>query len=141
MASPRSATRSPCGRTLPADVAGLTEAQGLFLADLADGAEADVPASGDAWQDLIYRCGQRRGVSSRDTFAAVYATFLGRVNGPRAGWLLASLDLGFVTERLRQAGATLATTAGTADAAAADGAASPASEAADGAAGLAEGGA
>jgi lysyl-tRNA synthetase class 1 len=125
---------------MPADVAGLSEAQILFLSDLADGAEVDVPASGDAWQDLIYRCGQRRGVSSRDTFAAVYATFLGRVNGPRAGWLLASLDLGFVTERLRQAGATLATTVGTADAAAADGAPSPASEAADGAAGLAEGG-
>jgi hypothetical protein len=119
--------------------------QGLFLADLADGAEAEAPASGDAWQDLIYRCGQRRGVSSRDTFAAVYATFLGRANGPRAGWLLASLDLGFVTRRLRQAAATLATTAGTTDGGApkgtAGGAASPTSEAADGAAGLSEGGA
>jgi lysyl-tRNA synthetase class 1 len=88
---------------LPADVAGLSEVQGLFLSDLADGAEAELPASGDAWQDLIYRCGQRRGVSSRDTFAAVYAAFLGRDNGPRAGWLLASLDAGFVAQRLLQA--------------------------------------
>jgi hypothetical protein len=29
--------------------------------------------------------------------------FLGRTNGPRAGWLLASLDLGFVVERFRAA--------------------------------------
>ncbi len=88
---------------LPAEVTGLTEVQSLFLADLADGAEAEHPSGGDAWQDLIYRCGQRRGVSSRDTFAAVYAAFLGRDNGPRAGWLLASLDAGFVAQRLRQA--------------------------------------
>jgi lysyl-tRNA synthetase class 1 len=88
---------------LPSEVTGLTEVQTLFLADLADGAEAERPTGGDAWQDLIYRCGQRRGVSSRDSFAAVYAALLGRDNGPRAGWLLASLDAGFVARRLRQA--------------------------------------
>ncbi len=75
------------------------------LADLAAGAETEGPVGGDAWQDLIYRCGQRRGVSSRDAFAAVYAVFLGRANGPRAGWLLASLEPGFVAERLRAAAA------------------------------------
>jgi lysyl-tRNA synthetase class 1 len=88
---------------LPSEVTALTEVQSLFLADLADGAEAERPTGGDAWQDLIYRCGQRRGVSSRDSFAAVYAALLGRDNGPRAGWLLASLDAGFVAQRLRQA--------------------------------------
>ncbi len=88
---------------LPAEAGDLTEVQGLYLGDLADGAEAERPAAGDAWQDLIYRCGQRRGVSSRDAFEAVYAAFLGRTNGPRAGWLLASLEPGFVTQRLRQA--------------------------------------
>ena len=30
--------------------------------------------------------------------------FLGRQSGPRAGWLLASLDRPFVVERLRAAG-------------------------------------
>ncbi len=88
---------------LPAEAAELSEVQGLFLADLAAGAATEQPAGGDAWQDLIYRSGQGRGVSSRDAFAAVYAAFLGRSNGPRAGWLLASLDLAFVVERLRAA--------------------------------------
>jgi lysyl-tRNA synthetase class 1 len=117
---------------LPAEAAGLTEVQGLFLGDLADGAEAERPAAGDAWQDLIYRCGQRRGVSSRDAFEAVYAALLGRANGPRAGWLLASLESGFVTQRLRQA----------AEAAAAAGApvTAEAAAAADGVAGTAQGG-
>jgi hypothetical protein len=35
----------------------------------------------------------------------VYAAFLGRENGPRAGWLLASLDAGTVNARLRAAAA------------------------------------
>jgi len=36
-------------------------------------------------------------------FGAVYLAFLGRPNGPRAGWLLASLDAPFVIARLREA--------------------------------------
>jgi lysyl-tRNA synthetase class I len=45
-------------------------------------------------------------VEAKAAFAALYLAFLGRPNGPRAGWLLASLDRDFVIERLRQAGAT-----------------------------------
>jgi lysyl-tRNA synthetase class 1 len=97
---------------LPAAVGMLSEAQRLFLADLAEGALDGHPVGGDAWQDLVYRCGQRRGVSSRDTFAAVYAALLGRENGPRAGWLLASLDAGFVIGRLREAAMAVASGAG-----------------------------
>ena len=93
---------------LPGLAGALTEAQALFLGDLADGAEAERPASGDAWQDLIYRASQARGVSSRDAFGAVYAAFLGRESGPRAGWLLASLEPALVRERLRAAAAAAA---------------------------------
>jgi lysyl-tRNA synthetase class 1 len=101
---------------LPAEVGGLTEAQSLFMADLAAGAESEGPTSGDAWQDLIYRVSQVRGVSSRDAFGAVYAAFLGRDNGPRAGWLLASLALSSVVERLRAAAAETGVSVGTATA-------------------------
>jgi lysyl-tRNA synthetase class 1 len=90
---------------LPDLATSLTEAQALFLEDLATAADDEHPGSGDAWQDLIYRASQRRGVSSRDAFAAVYAAFLGRENGPRAGWLLASLDAETVNARLRAASA------------------------------------
>ena len=98
---------------LPYDeVVELNEVQALFLGDLADGAQSEHPVGGDAWQDLIYRSGQARGVSSRDAFAAVYGALLGRPNGPRAGWLLASLDESFVVERLRAAAAVASTATG-----------------------------
>ena len=64
---------------------------------------AEAPAAGDAWQDLIFRTAQAQGVSSGEAFAAIYAAFLGRANGPRAGWLLASLDPAF-TDRAAACG-------------------------------------
>ena len=94
-----------------AEVAELTEVQALFLGDMAEGAASEHPVGGDAWQDLIYRSGQARGVSSRDAFAAVYSALLGRTNGPRAGWLLASLEESFVVDRLRAAAAAASSAA------------------------------
>ena len=88
---------------LPSGVAGLTEAQRIMLAALASEAEGTSPGSGSAWQDLIFGTSQVYGVSSGDAFAAIYLAFLGRTNGPRAGWLLASLDRAFVIQRLRDA--------------------------------------
>ena len=43
-------------------------------------------------------------LDARAAFNALYLAFLGRANGPRAGWLLASLDRDFVIGRLREAG-------------------------------------
>ncbi|MCY7418237.1 MAG: hypothetical protein LH650_07035, partial [Chloroflexi bacterium] len=88
---------------LPEAAAGLTEAQRIVLGSLAAEAEATQPVSGDAWQDLIFGTAATYGVSSGDAFAAIYLAFLGRLNGPRAGWLLASLDRGFAVQRLRDA--------------------------------------
>ena len=45
----------------------------------------------------------RTSVPGRRAFEAIYRAFLGRTNGPRAGWLLASLDPVFVRERAREA--------------------------------------
>ena len=42
--------------------------------------------------------------SNRAAFGLLYAAFLGRKNGPRAGWLLATLDRELVLRRLREAG-------------------------------------
>jgi lysyl-tRNA synthetase class 1 len=96
---------------VPAEVAGLGADQRSFLAALAAAAEAEKPGSGDAWQALIFRiAGETVGESgeplpSGRAFGALYLAFLGRANGPRAGWLLASLEPAFVVERLRSAAA------------------------------------
>jgi len=93
---------------LPDEAAGLDPDQRRWLERLAaasagDGAAA--PASGDAWQALIFSTASEAGLAPGQAFAALYLAFLGRANGPRAGWLLASLEPAFVAERLRAAAA------------------------------------
>ena len=91
---------------LPAAVAGLDDTQRRFLAALSSAAEGETPAGGDAWQALIFSLAKDDDLPPRRAFEAIYAAFLGRPNGPRAGWLLASLEPSFVTERANAAGAT-----------------------------------
>jgi len=87
---------------LPEVSGGLTDAQRAYLGRLAD-ASAAPPSSGEAWQALIFSTAKEAGLSAGDAFRAVYLAFLGRTNGPRAGWLVASLDADFVTRRLGEA--------------------------------------
>ena len=88
---------------VPPEVAGLSEDQRSFLAALAVAAEEGKPGSGDAWQALIFSVASAAELPSGRAFGALYAAFLGRNNGPRAGWLLASRDPAFAVERLRAA--------------------------------------
>jgi lysyl-tRNA synthetase class 1 len=86
--------------TLPAVAAELDASQRAFLATLAE----DVTArSGDDWQAAIFETAKAGGLPAGRAFAALYQAFLGRTNGPRAGWLLAGLDPAFVRDRLRAA--------------------------------------
>jgi lysyl-tRNA synthetase class 1 len=88
---------------VPAEVAALGDDQKAYLAALAGAAAGDTPASGDAWQTLIFRVAAEADLASGRAFGALYAAFIGRSNGPRAGWLLAGLEPAFVVERLRAA--------------------------------------
>jgi lysyl-tRNA synthetase class 1 len=87
----------------PREAADLTDVQREYLGALA---QAEAPTSGEAWQALIFGTAKERGLSAGDAFRAVYLAFLGRTNGPRAGWLLASLRPEFVAARLREAAST-----------------------------------
>jgi len=88
---------------LPPEADGLEVDQRAFLARLAETAEAAPLEGGDAWQAAIFAAAVDAGIPAVRAFAAIYLAFLGRANGPRAGWLLATLDPSFVTGRLRQA--------------------------------------
>ena len=88
---------------LPGAVNELDADQREYLADLARRAAEEPPANGELWQALIFTVAGVHGLPNGRAFAALYAAFLGRANGPRAGWLLASLDPEFVTTRLREA--------------------------------------
>ncbi|HEV8053652.1 MAG: lysine--tRNA ligase [Chloroflexi bacterium] len=92
---------------LPAEASDLTSEQRDYLAALASGAAREEPVAGDQWQDLIFRTAADKTLPSGDAFGALYRAFLGRENGPRAGWLLASLPPDFVLDRLRDAALTV----------------------------------
>jgi lysyl-tRNA synthetase class 1 len=91
--------------SVPHEAGDLHADQRRFLARLADrvASAATAPASGDDWQSLIFDIARAEDVPPRRAFEAIYLAFLGRPNGPRAGWLLASLDPGFVRERAWEA--------------------------------------
>jgi lysyl-tRNA synthetase class 1 len=101
--APESARLTIHHDAVPPAAAELHEDQRAFLASLADRAEREQPTSGDAWQTLIFTVAAEQEVPGRRAFEAIYRAFLGRTNGPRAGWLLASLDPVFVRERAREA--------------------------------------
>jgi lysyl-tRNA synthetase, class I len=91
---------------LPEEAAAIDDAQRSYLAGLADVVETGPPVGGDRWQDAIFSAATAAGIEPKAAFAALYLAFLGRPNGPRAGWLLASLEPEFVVARLREAAAT-----------------------------------
>ena len=70
---------------LPAEAADLAPGQRAYLGALGEAAGAEPPASGEAWQALIFSVAAAEGVEPRAAFAALYLAVLGRANGPRAG--------------------------------------------------------
>jgi lysyl-tRNA synthetase class 1 len=101
--APESARLSVQRDALPAASSDLTPEQRRFLAGLSTAAKGGQPSGGDSWQTLIFACAAAQELPARRAFEAIYLAFLGRANGPRAGWLLASLDLDFVIRRLDEA--------------------------------------
>jgi lysyl-tRNA synthetase class 1 len=81
----------------------LTPDQKRYLGLLAAAARERKPVSGEAWQGLIFELAKSNGFAPADAFAALYRVFIDRPNGPRAGWLLASLAAEFVVGRLEEA--------------------------------------
>ncbi len=103
-------SRMTLKEALPPETRGLDGEQRSFLGSLAGAVTADGgPIGGDAWQAAIFATAAGLGLPPGRAFAAIYLAFLGRPNGPRAGWLLAGLDQAFVAARLREAAAAGAT--------------------------------
>jgi lysyl-tRNA synthetase, class I len=100
--------------TLPDAVATLTDEERHYLGALVERADELIRTSrnadGEAWQAAIFETANEGGLKAGRAFRAIYLAFLGRPNGPRAGWLLAKLEHEFVLARLREAaaGGTLA---------------------------------
>ncbi len=99
--------RFAVAQTLPPAAATLTDQQRAFLERAA--LEIGRITDPEQLQERLYEIAKEVGLTtpegkvSRDAFGAVYLTFIGKPNGPRAAWLLTTLDPSFVTARLREA--------------------------------------
>jgi lysyl-tRNA synthetase class 1 len=87
---------------LPDGATGLSSAQRLYLARIAD-AMAARPWTGEELHTHLHALKEELGLGPREAFGAIYQVLLGKDSGPQAGWLLAALDSGFVQARLREA--------------------------------------
>jgi len=93
--------------TLPPATAALTDPQRAFL----DRARAEVGriTEPEPMQERLYEIAKDVGLTtpegkvSKAAFEALYYSFIGRPNGPRAAWLVTTLDPAFVRHRLEEA--------------------------------------
>ncbi len=86
---------------LPSEVSGLTKEQREYLADVILLVQSKIES--DDLQLKLYETAKIRSFDSKKAFAAVYIALLGKIHGPKAGWLLRSYSVEAVVERLRQA--------------------------------------
>jgi lysyl-tRNA synthetase class 1 len=88
--------------TLPDAVKNLSDEQRAGLGALASRIQGGVAAKD--LHDLVYAVSEESGISANKMFQAIYTSLLGKKSGPRAGYFMASLDRGFLLDRLRAAG-------------------------------------
>lgn len=84
---------------LPEEAKNLTELQKKYLGLLSEKIEGK---DAEAFQFEIYNIAKGVGLSSKDAFQAIYLTLLGKDHGPKAAWLILSLDPEFVNKRFQE---------------------------------------
>jgi lysyl-tRNA synthetase class 1 len=80
------------------DISNLSQSQKEYLKSLIPLFEKEIRA--EELQTAIYEKTKEKEIPSMDAFKAIYTAFLGKDHGPKAAWLLQSLDKEFVKERL-----------------------------------------
>ena len=56
----------------------------------------------ESFQTQIYELGKEFGLTGKETFAAIYQALIGKPSGPKAAWLVLSLEKEFVKKRFDQ---------------------------------------
>ena len=87
---------------LPDAVSDLSDEERAGLIELASRIN-DGMTAGDL-HDLVYAVSEAVGIPASKMFQAIYMAIIGKRSGPRAGYFMASLDRGFLLNRLREAG-------------------------------------
>jgi lysyl-tRNA synthetase class I len=59
------------------------------------------------WHNRIYDVASATNMETKELFQAIYMALLKKPSGPRAGWLLASLDSEFLRSRFESAAVSM----------------------------------
>lgn len=86
---------------LPKEAEALSKEQKELLSKISK--ELDGKLDAEDLQTRIYDLGKELGLNGQQTFAAIYLSLIGKDHGPKAAWLVLSLDKKFVEERFNEA--------------------------------------
>ncbi len=81
----------------------LSESQKAALTLMAHELRGGRILSAEDWHNKIYEVASATNTEPKEVFKAIYIALLGKPSGPRAGWLLASLETEFLRERFEAA--------------------------------------
>lgn len=85
---------------LPEAVSGLSELQREYLHKIVP--ILDEVSTAEQLQVTMYDLAKSMGLGGRDAFQAIYTAILGKPSGPKAAWLIYSLDREFVKKRFTE---------------------------------------
>lgn len=91
-------------KNVPSVTQNLSDKQKDFLEKVSEKLDKDREA--EKFQEELYEWAKEMGLASKDAFAAIYLSLLGKDHGPKAAWLIFSLDKKFVQDRFQQAAST-----------------------------------
>ena len=83
-------------KELPEAINSLSEQQKEYLSKLSQSLGIK---DAEALQTDIYNLAKEAGISSKEAFIAIYTVLLGKDHGPKAAWLIESLDKDFLQKR------------------------------------------
>lgn len=87
-------------KSVPDSAKDLSDNQKELLKKIAS--ELDKDWDAETFQTEIYEYGKALGLNGKETFAAIYTALIGKNHGPKAAWLILSLDKEFVKKRFQE---------------------------------------
>jgi lysyl-tRNA synthetase class 1 len=87
-------------KEIPESAKNLSDNQKELLQKIAS--ELEHAKDAEEFQTEIYELGKTLGLKGKETFAAIYVSLLGKDHGPKAAWLILSLDKEFVEKRFTE---------------------------------------
>jgi len=87
-------------KNIPQAAKNLSEKQKEYLRKVSE--ELDKKWNAEDFQKELYELSKKLELPSKEAFSAIYISLIGKDHGPKAGWLILSLDKEFVKKRFSE---------------------------------------